>query len=170
MVQQCFTHTATEGNTNSGSAIGCQFDTGSEYIGVNITQVTFFLKRLNTGSSTNLQATIYDSSGTLQATSTNSIASSTLSTTDFTTCVFTISHTLAAGDRIAVFNGVTGTYTLRPQQSGNLGSGQNPQLVEFQGGTWNANDSYMINFCMTYSGTPSGGTRLPPPPIVLGGY
>ena len=168
MTQTCFTHTATEGNTNSGSAIGCQFDAGSGYTGVNITQVTFFLKRLSSGSSTNLQATIYDSSGTLQATSTNSIASSSLSTSGFTTCVFTISHTLADGDRIAVFNGVTGTYTLRPQQSNNLGSGQNPQLVEFQGGTWNANSSYMINFCMTYSGGPgAGGTRLPPPPAFV---
>jgi hypothetical protein len=166
MTQQCFnTDADSEGNTNSGSAIGFTFLTGSEYIGSSLTQVTFYLKRLSAGSSTDLSCTIYDSSGTLQATSTNTIASSTLSTSDFTECVFTISHTLAAGDRIMVFNGSSGTFTLRPQQSCSMTGTENPALQEYQGGSWNSpNQNCQIHSCITYSGSVGGtGTLLPPP-------
>ena len=41
-------------------------------------------------------------------------------------------------------------------------------IVEWQGGSWTADDRYMLNFCFTYTGgAGASGARLPPPPLVV---
>lgn len=75
-------------------------------IGKTLTNVSFYLQ--DGGASGNGDARVYDSGGTLQATSTNTKAWNTLPGVGFEKVTFDISHTVAAGDRIVIAGGTTG--------------------------------------------------------------
>tara|TARA_R110002051_G_scaffold36919_1_gene79771 strand:+ start:1072 stop:1818 length:747 start_codon:yes stop_codon:yes gene_type:complete len=75
-------------------------------IGKTLTSVSFYLQ--DGGASGDGDARVYNSGGTLQATSTNTKAWNTLPGVGFEKVTFDISHTVVAGDRIVIAGGTTG--------------------------------------------------------------
>ena len=155
--EQCYaTGTVEEGNTGIDSAISNMYSSGcSGDCPVNcfVTEATFNCRTTKTGTSNVLYATIYDSAGDLQATSTNGINNNTLSGTGFTEMVFTFdgSYRLQDGDRIALFNTTGSNTNLRQAQESGF-TDANPAMEEYQGGSWNgANTSYQIKQCVTWT-------------------
>jgi len=153
--EQCYaTGTVEEGNTGNGNAIANTYSTGCSGdcpVGYFVTQATFNCRTTTPSTSYVLYATIYDSSGDLQNTSTNGINNNTLSGTGFTEMVFTFdgSYRLQSGDRIAIFSGFN---SLRQAQESGF-TDANPAMEEYQGGSWNgANTSYQIKQCVTWTG------------------
>ena len=150
-VQSCFGQgTVSDGNTSPGNAISNMYSSGSPPVGYGIASVTFNCKTTDPTHSNLLSATIYNSGGVLQQTSSNSINNNTLNSGSYTQMVFTFpgTHTLANGDRIALFN-TNGSGNLRQAQEGGF-VGANPAMEEYQGGSWNgANTAYQIEQCVT---------------------
>ena len=150
-VQSCYGQgIVADGNTTPGSAIANTYATGAAPVGFAIEGCTFNCKTTDAAHSNLLYATIYDSAGVLQDTSTNGINNNTLNAGSYTEMVFTFAgtHTLADGDRIALFN-TNGSGNLRQaQESGFVGA--NPAMTEYQAGSWNApNTAYQIEQCVT---------------------
>jgi len=155
--EQCYaTGEVEEGNTGINNAISNTYSTGCSGecpVGYFVTQATFNCRTTKTGTSNVLYGTIYDSSGTLQNTSTNGINNNTLSGTGFTEMVFTFdgSYRLQSGDRIALFNTSGDNTNLRQAQESGF-TDANPAMTEYQGGWQSPNTSYQIKQCVTWTG------------------
>ena len=97
---------ASNGLRKDVPRFGVEVLTNDLSIGKTLTDVSFYLQ--DGGASGNGDARVYDSAGTLQATSTNTKAWNTLPAAGFEKVTFDISHTVAAGDRIVIAGGTTG--------------------------------------------------------------
>ena len=127
------------------------YSTGDAPVGYLITGCTFNAETTNASTDNLLYATIYNSSGVLQDTSTNGINNNTLSTSSYTEMSFTFggTHTLADGDRIALFNTSGSNTNIRQAQEN--GSNMSPAMEEYQSGSWNGeNTSYQIRQSVTW--------------------
>ena len=150
-IQSCFGQgVVADGNTTPGSAIANTYATGAAPVGFGISGCTFNSKTTDATHSNLLYATIWNAAGVLQDTSTNGINNNTLNAGSYTEMVFTFAgtHTLADGDRIALFN-TNGSGNLRQAQEAGF-VGANPAMTEYQGGAWQApNTAYQIEQCVT---------------------
>lgn len=158
-IQTCYGQgVVADGNTSAGNAISNVYATGAAPVGFNVASCTFNMKTTDPAHSNLLYATIWNSAGVLQDTSTNGINNNTLNSGSYTQMVFTFAgtHTLADGDRIAVFN-TNGSGNLRQAQEGGF-VGANPAMEEYQGGSWNGpNTAYQIEQCVTTTQSDSQG-------------
>ena len=95
------------GLRNNVPRFGVEVLTNDLSIGKTLTDVSFYLQN---GGATGLgEARVYDSGGTLQATSTNTKDWATLPTNpNWEKVTFNISRVVAAGDRIVIAGGTTG--------------------------------------------------------------
>ena len=97
----------TNGLRKDVPRFGVEVQTNDLSIGKTLTTVSFYLQA--GGASGNGNAAVYDSGGSLQATSSNTKNWGTLpSSPNWEKVTFTISHTVAAGDRIVIEGGTTG--------------------------------------------------------------
>ena len=154
-----------EGNTSTGNGMGMQYTTDALPVDNYITSCTFNCMTTNTGTSNLLYATIDDSDGDLQATSTNGINNNTInaSGTTFSELTFTFDGTykLLTGDIIALIN-TNSSGNLRPAQECSL-SGANPAMIEYDGSTeeWGSpNTACQFKQSVTWK-TPSVYPSLP---------
>ncbi len=177
MTQTCYTGDGSSGGLNGGAFnsskfIGNRFSTGNVLIGQDITQFTVLLTTVDDGVSSELSAQILNSGGSVIATSTNTINNNTLNEYSsptwgqFTECVFTFaSHTLADGEKLVIRNSTPST-SLRAAQLYEFSPAPNPVYCSSDDCPLN---THQIRMCVTTGSVSSGGTRLPPPPIILGG-
>ena len=142
------------GNANHITRLGVEVETGHDMIGKNVSQMTFYIGNEHGSSLTgDMVLKIYDSSGTLQATSDETYDASGLPTTPYT-AVYTISHTFVDGDR-AVIQGCTactsGANEVFVQGNSNTTQFSNQFYVKFRDDTGWANVGTNTNcqFCFT---------------------
>ena len=173
MTQNC-TNFNSGGGTNayglgSGSRTraGVELQASNPSIGTEDPTISFYLYRQGNPTG-NCVLQIYQGSS-LEATG-SSMACSAVSASAYTKYDFTITHTLAESDRIVLeMTGGDGSnqINLKTSDTGSYDSNYYQKGVDYS--PWTTD---LVNTWWCYSGgaTPStGGTRLPPPPIVLGG-
>jgi hypothetical protein len=171
MTQTC--QNVTNGNGTSGlgagsttvEKVGVLLDASHSIIGVAPSQITFKLAKVGspTGSG---DCKIYNASGSLVATSTNTKDWSTL-TTSYTDVAFTFTSTtlMADGFRIVIEGGTTSSgnevscYACDPSEYSDM------QYTLYRGSAWVDFSSRDANFCYTSGSAPSGGSTLLPPPV-----
>ena len=159
----------TNGSCINGNPIagGNQFGSTFPLIGQSLSSVTVYGLNKEGDGSYSVRARVYDSSGAVQATSTNSVAQNTLpSSYDATsgqTFDFT-SHTLAADDRLVVeyttswAGGNRICFGLGACSAGCTGVVSTTN----NGSSWTQNSSFVMPMLVNASES-SGGVLLPPP-------
>jgi len=156
------------GQGGTYNAVGMTPDTSNTLIGTSGTQFDLKLKQVGSFSYT-IQGNIYNTSGTLVATSNNTITNSDLNTSTFTQVSFTFddSFTVTEGFRY-VITAVSGSFnnSNRVDIQMNSSTADNNITAILDSSTWTTN-SLPCAVCFG-SSTPSGGsTLLPPPPAFV---
>ena len=158
------------GNTQS---IGYSFYSGSNpVIGNVVTQATFRLFSSSTPGSFTISCRIYDSSGNLQETSTNTIDANLIPSGGAVyTFTFAGSHTIALQDYIAVTPGDSSFAVLMSMKNSGATSYSGCRQTAGSAPTFFSPERFPTDVTVTYSAPApppaSGGTRLPPPPAFV---
>ena len=138
--------------TQTATKIGFELSSGHELIGKTATTISLYLWK--DGSPTgNGSMKIYNSSGTLQATSTNTKDWATLGTSAWGTKTdFSFSgHEIVAGDRF-VIEGGSGDDSNRVFLSMNTSTASNTKIVFYHTGGWNTSSySLPVKFDVVYT-------------------
>lgn len=144
--------------------MGVQVYSGHCSVGISPGYISFWLKKDNSPTGNGVMK-IYNSSGTVQATSTNTIDWSTL-TTGFTEQQFTFSGTyeIAANDIIAVEGGTTVDPNKVTMDAGEPDESMNQNLAQYVSGSWSTTTSRNTR-CKFETATPASSDVLLPPPV-----
>ena len=160
--------------TGSGNILrmGVQVSTGNSFIGNTFTELQFALQKKNSPTG-NIKCVIYESdNSTLSATSNNVIDSSTLAATE-TNYTFTFSSTQTIQDGFYYqitadgTNNFDHTNGVKPSVENDVGS----TITGNKASQFTTTDTAIIKnasetWCVGGASPSSGGTRLPPPPLI----
>ena len=161
----------TGGGSGIKQRVGVKLQTGSGFVGNTYSSAKVWLKKETGSPDLNLNVSIYHDGTTLPIHTFQTISTSTI-TDGFLEYTLTGGgdYTIVANDILAV-NWESESYILYTYEYGSSVTGL-PQMRynEWDQSTpsWTTN-SQSFRFCLSSGAAPSTGTRLPPPPIVLGG-
>ena len=158
---------------NDITDMGYNIGSGSSaLIGEKIGELTFTFRKRGTPTSATMSFQVYDSTGTLRHTF-GTIHTDDISTTATAYTRSTGTHTITNGDRIVLNCSAPGTLGANSIEfkgtapSTVSGSPDYMENTRQTNGTWVDNFSPEMPYCVLATGsTSSGGTRLPPPPLV----
>jgi hypothetical protein len=150
------------GSGGTRTRVGVQVATGHCSVGTSPTQISFWLKAPASPSG-NGSMKIYNNAGTLVATSTNTVAWSTL-TTSFVETIFTFdgTYTIVANDRIVIEGGTVSDANQVQVSAGDPDESMDQNLTQYQSSVWSTNSARNTR-CSFGSATPASDTLLPPP-------
>jgi len=165
MAEHCQSNSNANGGISSGNALGNEITSSNTLVGESATVLTGYLRRVGTMTGT-VYGRVYDSSGTLVHTF-GSVDASTIDPDDYDPVIFSGggAYTIAEDDRV-VYEPDISSGSIRYSVQTSAESGW--KRVERSSGSWNpAEDNVAVKMCVTYTVVPSsGGTRLPPPPLI----
>lgn len=152
--------------SGSRTRAGIELQASNPSIGTENPTISFYLYRQGNPTG-NCVLQIYQGT-TLQATG-SSMACSAISDSEYTAYNFTITYTLAVGDRIVLeMTGGDGDnqINLKTSNTGSYDSNYYNKGVDYVSTTWTTK---LVNTWWCYSGaspSPGSGTRLAPPPLI----